>query len=186
MKLYIYIYMHMHTERTLSTTESFFCCMMRTGQETPIYRIGTMKDFNSTKCNAEFRFYKNDLYKLACALQLPDQFVMYNGFIVESIPALCIYLKRFSYPCRYSAMGFQFTTPVPEICIITNHTTDWIYNRWNHLLTTHNHNLLSQANLILYADAVHQSGALMELFGQCVDQVSIKEFSTVHTNGCIP
>ena len=89
---------------------------------------------------------------------------MCYGLIVESILALCIYLKRFSYSCRYSDMLFHFARPVPEICIIRNHTCmiDWIYNRWNHLLTTYNHNLLSPASLMLYADAVHQSGAALD------------------------
>ena len=69
----------MHTEKDLSTTESLFCCMMRTGQTIPIFRIGTMKDLNRRV------FYKNDIYKLADAVQLGDEFVTYNGLIVESI-----------------------------------------------------------------------------------------------------
>ena len=116
-------------------------------------------ELTKAECNAEFRFYKNDIYKLADAVQLADEFVTYNGLIVESIPALCIYLKRFSYPCRYSDMVSHFARPVPEICIVTNHIIDWIYNRWNYLLTTYNHSPLSPANLMLYADAIHQSGA---------------------------
>ena len=121
-----------------------------------------MFELTNAECNAEFRFYKHDIYKLADALQLPDEFVTYNGLIVESIPALCICLKRVSYPCCYSDMVFHFARPVPEICIITYHMIDWIYNRWHHLLTTYNHNLLSPANLMLYADAVHQSGAALD------------------------
>ncbi|XP_074611816.1 uncharacterized protein LOC141866231 [Acropora palmata] len=126
------------------------------------YERFELDGLTNAECNAEFRFYKHDIYKLADALQLPDEFVTYNGLIVESIPALCIYLKRFSYPCHYSDMVFHFARPVPEICIITNHMIDWIYNRWHHLLTTYNHNLLSPANLVLYADAVHQSGAALD------------------------
>ena len=125
------------------------------------YERFELDELTNAECNAEFRFYKHDIYKLADALQLPDEFVTYNGLIVESISALCIYLKRFSYPCRYGDMVFHFARPVPEICIITNHMIDWIYNRWHHLLTTYNHNLLSPANLMLYADAVHQSGAAL-------------------------
>ena len=126
------------------------------------YERFEIDELTNAECNAEFCFYKHDIYKLADALQLPDEFVTYNRLIVESIPALCIYLKRFSYPCRYSDMVFHFARPVPEICIITNHMIDWIYNRWHHLLTTYNHNLLSPANLMLYADAVHQSGAALD------------------------
>ena len=44
--------------------------------------------------NDEFRFYKNDIFKLADALQLPDEFVTYNGLIVESIPASLTARKR--------------------------------------------------------------------------------------------
>ena len=126
------------------------------------YEIFELDELTYAECNGEFRFYKNDIYKLADALELPDEFVTYNGLIFESILALCIYLKRSSYPCRYSDMVFHFARPVPEICIITNHMIDWIYNRWNHLLTTYNHYPLSPANLSLYADAVHQSGAALD------------------------
>lgn len=78
------------------------------------YERFELDELTNAECNAEFRFYKNDIYKLADALQLPDEFVTYNGLIVESIPALCIYLKRFSYPCRYSDMVFHFARPVPN------------------------------------------------------------------------
>ena len=87
----------MHTEKDLSTTECLFCCMMRTGQKTPInYERFELDELTNAEYNAELRFYKNDIYKLADALQLPDEFVTYDGLIVEAIPALCIYLKRFS------------------------------------------------------------------------------------------
>jgi len=42
------------------------------------------------ECKAQFRFYRDDIYKLADELQLPDQFVTYNGLVVGAIPALCI------------------------------------------------------------------------------------------------
>ena len=38
--------LRMHTEKDLSTTESLFCCIMQTGQKTPIFCIGTMNDLN--------------------------------------------------------------------------------------------------------------------------------------------
>ena len=39
---------------------------------------------------------------------------------------------------------------------------DWICNRWHHLLSRYNHDLLSPANLMLYADAIYRSGAALE------------------------
>ena len=44
----------------------------------------------NAESNAEFHFNKNDIYKLADAVQLADEFVMYNGLIVESLFVLCI------------------------------------------------------------------------------------------------
>ena len=110
----------------------------------------------SAKLNSDFT--KNDIFKLAEYLQLPDEIVTYNGLVVGSIPALCIYLKRFTYPCRYGHMVSHFARPAPELCIIANHMIDWIYNRWHHLLSRYNHDLLSPANLMLYADAIYRSG----------------------------
>ena len=54
------------------------------------YERFELDELTNAECNAKFRFYKNDLYKVADALQLPslpDEFVTYNGLIVESIPA---------------------------------------------------------------------------------------------------
>ena len=122
-----------------------------------------LDEHGNDQCKAEFRFYKNDIFKLPEYLQLPDEIVTYNGLVVGSIPALCIYLKRFTYPCRYGRdIVAPFARPVPELCTITNHTIDWIYNRWRHLLSRYNHDLLFPANLMLYADAIYRSGAALE------------------------
>jgi len=46
--------------------------------------------------NAEVRLFKNGIYKLADALQLPDdrEFMKYNGLIVEPIPVSLTSRKR--------------------------------------------------------------------------------------------
>lgn len=98
---------------------------------------------SNDECKAEFRFYREDISKLAEQLQLPDEITTYNGLVVASVPALCMYLKRFAYPCRYGDLVYHFARPVPEISIITNHIMNLIYGRWHHLLTRYNHDLLS-------------------------------------------
>ncbi|CAH3127897.1 unnamed protein product [Pocillopora meandrina] len=40
--------------------------------------------------------------------------------ICDRIEGLCMLLRRFSYPCRYSDMISRFGRPVPELCMITN------------------------------------------------------------------
>ena len=70
----------MHTEKDLSRTESLFCYMMQTGKKKNNFPYWNHERFEldeltNAECNAEFRFYKNDIYKLADALQLPDESV---------------------------------------------------------------------------------------------------------------
>ena len=66
-----------------------------------------LDELGNDQCKAEFQFYKNDIFKLVEYLQLPDEIVTYNGLVVGSIPALCIYLKRFMYFCL-SVRGHSF------------------------------------------------------------------------------
>ena len=48
-----------------------------------------------------FRFFKNDIRRLKDVLRLPDTIITYNRMRVDGIEALCIFLKRIAYPCRY-------------------------------------------------------------------------------------
>ena len=91
--------------------------------------------------------YREDIYKLAEQLQLPDEITIYNGLVVASVPALCMYLKHYAYPCRYGDLLYHFAGPVPELSIMTNDTMNLIYGRWHHLLTRYNHDLLYLAQL---------------------------------------
>ena len=50
-------------------------------------------------CLEEFRFMRNDIYKLRETFNIPYQIVCYNGTSVTDIEGLRIYLKRFSYKC---------------------------------------------------------------------------------------
>ena len=56
----------------------------------------------------EFRFLKNDIYKMFDIMRLPNIFTCYNGLKVDRIEAMCIFLKRFAYPCRYLDMIPRF------------------------------------------------------------------------------
>ena len=113
------------------------------------------------ECKGELRFYKNDVYRLSEALNLPDQFIFYNGLVVDKVEAICVLLKRFAYPCRYLDMVSRFGRPTPELCVIANHTMDLVFNQWSRLLSNMNQNWLSPVALEAYAHAVHQAGAAL-------------------------
>ena len=50
---------------------------------------------NDNNCKAEFRFYREDIYKLAEQLQLPDEITTYNGLVVALV---------LLYACTLTAM----------------------------------------------------------------------------------
>ena len=67
------------------------------------------------ECVAELRFQKDDIYYLPSVLQIPDEIVCYNETKISDIEALCIFLKRQAYPCRYLHLIYRFAGPVPEL-----------------------------------------------------------------------
>ena len=122
------------------------------------FELDSMEDEG---CKTEFRFHKNDVYNLVETLDLPDQITCYNGLVFDPTEALCIFLKRFSYPCRYSDLIPRFGRPAPSLSIISNHILNFIYRRWNNLLTNFNQPWLNPASLQSFADAVHNRGAAL-------------------------
>ena len=75
---------------------------------------------------AEFRV-KQDIALLANVFQLTATIRCHQRTTCDRTEALCMFLKRFSYPCRYSDMIHRFARPVPEISMITNAVMDHIF-----------------------------------------------------------
>ena len=84
----------------------------------------------------------------------------YNRLAVSGEEALCIFLKRFSYPCRYSDMIPRFGRPVPQYCIISTEIMNLIHLRSSHLLN--DFNLLQPRDLELYCQPIQQKGAPLD------------------------
>ena len=68
------------------------------------YEEFDLETMDPIECKAEFRFEKNNLLSLAEALQIPDTFFCQQRSLCDGMEGLCIALKKFSYPCRYSDM----------------------------------------------------------------------------------
>ena len=118
------------------------------------------------ECISNFRFLKNDIYRLVEVFGYPEKFTCYNGTVYNSVEAICIFLRRFAYPCRYSDMIHMFGRPVPQLCMISNHLLNFMYEHWNHLLSTFQQNWLTVQNLQKFCDDIHQRGApLSNCFG---------------------
>jgi len=82
--------------------------------------------------------------------------------ICDRIEGLCMLLRRFSYPCRYSDMISRFRRPVPELCMITNEVMDNIFNNHGHRISQWNDDVFNPHLLQEYADVIHAEGAPLE------------------------
>ena len=118
-----------------------------------------LNEMGDSKSLTEFRFHKNDVPILLEALQRPQSFTCHQGTICDEIEALCITLRRFAYPCRYSDLIPRFGRPVPELSMISNLVMDTIYQEHNHRVTQWNNTLLNPPLLESYTRAIASKGS---------------------------
>ena len=125
-----------------------------------------MQDQSEADWKANFRLEKHHVGRLVDALQIPAIFKCDQGTICEGLEGLCILLKRFAFPCRFSDMIPIFGRPVPELCMINNTVIDWVYNHHRHRIVDWNLNVLNPIQLKHYAVVVFNKGAaLRNCFG---------------------
>ena len=120
------------------------------------------ENIDETECLAEFRVQKQDIPVLANVLQLPVIIRCPQRTICDRIEGLCMLLRRFSYPCRYSDMISRFGRPVPELCMITHEVMDNIFNNHSHRISQWNDDILIPYLLQEYADVIPAKGAPLE------------------------
>ena len=122
----------------------------------------SLDDINDAECLAEFRFRNHDLPFLAEVVQIPDSFTRYQTTVSSGMEALCILLRRLSYPCRFSDIIPRFGRPVPVLSMVTNQVLDYIYDTHGHRITQWNHQILSQLLLQLYSDTIASQGSSLD------------------------
>ena len=88
----------------------------------------------NNKSKTEFRFYKNYIFHTKETLQTLEQLYCYNRVKGHGRETLCIFLKCFSDPSRYSDMIPFFAQPVTKIYMITNMTMFQRYDNFLNLL----------------------------------------------------
>ena len=116
-----------------------------------------LEELCDDECEVGFRFRKQDIYRLAVALNLPDIFRYPNGVLVEPMEAC---LKRYTYLCRYVDFVPRFGTPVPQLCMITNLIIDYLLDRYVDLLQNLNQAWLSPQSFEVYA--IRNKGAVLD------------------------
>ena len=121
-----------------------------------------LEEMRDDECLVEFRFTKDEIYGLVGTFHLPEVVWCYNGWVVDSVEALCICLKRYAYPCRYADLVPRFGRSVPLLCTVSNHITDLIYNQFSHLLRYLNQPWMAPIYLQDFANAVHAKGGALD------------------------
>ena len=126
------------------------------------YAPFSLDDIEPAECKAEFRVEKQDLPRLAEALQLPPTFKCQQRSVCPSMEGLCMVLKRTAYPCRYSDMIPRFGRPVSVLSLITNRVVDYIYETHAHRITQWNRNLLNPNAIQGYAEVISEKGSPLD------------------------
>ena len=90
--------------------------------------------------------YRRDIPRLSDALQLLHKIVCCQETVANKIEALCVLLKRLSYPCRFSDMVPFFGRNLTEVCLIFNYVLD----------------ILQPDKLALYCNVIHQKTASLQ------------------------
>ena len=123
-------------------------------------------DLEDDESLSEFRFYKNDLPCLAEVLGIPEVVECYQRSIFSGLEALCIFLKRHSYPCRYLDMIARFGKPVPVLCMIKNYMIDYVFQ-------AHSHRIMQ------WNDSILQNKLKENILGRCLSTGATKFFKIV-------
>ena len=119
-------------------------------------------DLEDDECLSEFHFYKNNLPFLAEVLGIPEVVECYQRGICRGLEALCILLKRHSYPCRYSDMIAHFGKPVPVLCMVNKYTIYYIYQAHSHRILQWNDSILKPHSLEIYSNAITAKGSPLD------------------------
>ena len=124
--------------------------------EWPRFALHALAD---DQCWANFRFVKQDIARLATLLSLPDVIRVSNGCVCSRVDALCIVLRRFSYPNRLCDLESFFGRPSSTLSLIINETVHQLWSLHRHRLTSLDLPWLQQDYLQHYADTIHMKGA---------------------------
>ena len=95
-------------------------------------------------------------------LDIPEVLITYNQSKFDGMEGSYIFLKRFSYPCRFCDLVSQFGQSVPELSMMSNAISDHVYNNFNHLLHEFDQPWHRPVLLQEYSRKIHEKRAPLE------------------------
>ncbi|KAJ8914010.1 hypothetical protein NQ315_012033, partial [Exocentrus adspersus] len=116
---------------------------------------GNFDLYNETLCLAMFRFRRLDIPRLAMVLQIPDPVVVSRVFL-PSTNALCILLRRISYPNRLVDLERIFGYSSPVLSQVARTISDFIDANFGAKLDNlGNNHFLNRNKVEEYAQAIN-------------------------------
>ena len=142
----------------------------------------------SNTCVLRYRFSRPQILLLHRALQLPDIIYSSQRVPIPSVEALCIVLRRLSYPCRWFEFVEEFFHDEAVLSTCFTETIDLLYQRCAEKLTfdapmiAHNveiaarcvHDRIQELTAISSTDWTGALDSLMALWWICADQRSTR------------
>ena len=113
-----------HDENIITTEEYFLLNDLNTSKnlDFPYWQHDSFELdlLTDAECKSEFRFYGNDIYRLAEVLNIPGKIVRFNRSKFDGIGAFYIFLKRFAYKYRYSDIIHRGGPSFSKLCLMSN------------------------------------------------------------------
>ncbi|XP_013383168.1 uncharacterized protein LOC106153684 [Lingula anatina] len=107
----------------------------------------------------QFRFQREDIDRLVRLLQLPDRMIFADRTVTSGREALCVLLKRLSYPNRLVDLENVFGRCTSQLSVIVNETVDHIYDNYSHLIHNLDQPWMDMDHLMQYSEAIVSQGA---------------------------
>ena len=120
-----------------------------------------LENYTDAQCKVYFRFYKNDIHRLARAFGMPERIVLPNRCVVDRVTALCIFLARLAYPNRLVTLEHFFNRPKSTLSMCISAVLDFIYDNYHQKITDLNQPWLT-GRFQEFADAIHAKGGPLE------------------------
>lgn len=109
-----------------------------------------------------FRFTADELHDVATALDIPEVFVTSSRYRFEAIEAFGLLCARFRTPSDIYVLTSLYNRSIAAISEVVNELTEYLDERWKHLLGFDRNGILSTENLEQYAEAIHDFGAPLD------------------------
>ncbi|KAK7481138.1 hypothetical protein BaRGS_00027571 [Batillaria attramentaria] len=95
-----------------------------------------LRDVPDSVCIQQFRFCKEEIYRLCHLLRIPDPVICSTGIRVSASFALCPTLRRLAYPNRWCDLTLLFGRSISQLSLIFKEVSNLIIDNFGHKLSS--------------------------------------------------